>query len=151
MRDISVREKAVPQRPSILRMWSQSSIGDWIAVICVVAGLVWVLQPAVSSKTHESAVRRYAYIAVTEHLVKRGLAPATATFASWAVYDPLLKVTRGADGLYRVQGWLEAEDSSGTLVRSTFMVLVRREGNDWQWVEGDLKPADPVAKEVTDS
>ena len=78
-----------------------------------------------------------AYV-IAQQFVKNALkSPSTASFG-WQTAD---ECVTGADsrGRYRVRGWVDAQNSYGATMRSTFTVTVRYEGGDkWILTEGPV-------------
>jgi hypothetical protein len=102
-----------------------------IAFVCIAIQLIpFKHQPERKDKLQTAY---YMAIMVMEKQLK---APATAKFASKNESN----ISKLGDNLYEVTSYVDAQNSFGALIRTSFTIVVKDEGETWQLISQETKP-----------
>lgn len=98
-------------------------------VLCIAVGVI-----TSSFKRPDRADAIGAYVACKQFIEGGLKAPSTAVFASQSQSD----ITNTGDGSFRVNSYVDAQNSFGAMIRTDFTCTVKYEGGD-QWGLVDLQ------------
>jgi hypothetical protein len=87
---------------------------------------------AAALKAKQQSKKTEAWVMAQEFVTKSLATPSTASFGGAFSDQGPNCVTSLGNGVYRVNGWVDAQNRFGAMIRSDFSVTVKDEGND-QW------------------
>lgn len=108
-----------------------------LAIIVVILFVVIAIQliPFKHQPERKDKFKTAYYMAIS-FMEKQLKAPATAKFAS----KDASNIYKLGDNLYEVNSYVDAQNSFGALIRTSFTIVVKDEGETWQLISQETKP-----------
>ena len=117
------------------KFWKGFKIA-WIAYAVLMASLLIYAASLPSPASQPMSEEKLAYYAARTFVEQRLKAPKTAEFGTY--YDSNTVITKMDDNNYKIRLYVDSENSFGAMIRSEFIVDVRKADNG-DWVLMDIK------------